>query len=67
MAIKRLHKRLVKPVFQGECTYCGCLFSFEHSDANEYIDSQIEGESYNVTCPWCNAKTWVNKKILRYE
>lgn len=67
MAIKRLNKRYIKPIYQGDCSRCGCMFEFEHSDANDYIDSQIEGESYNVTCPWCNAKIWVKKKIFRYE
>lgn len=67
MAIKKLFKKYIKPIYQGECSNCGCMFKFEHSDANEYIDSQIEGFSYNVTCPWCDAKVWVKKRIFRYE
>jgi mono/diheme cytochrome c family protein len=67
MAIKVISKPIGKAIYQGECNICHTRFEFEHSDANDYIDSQIEGESYNVTCPWCNAKTWVKKKIFRYE
>lgn len=67
MAIKIIQKRPTKPIFQGECSRCGCMFEFEHSDANDYNDDQREGYSYNVTCPYCSKKIWVNKKILRYE
>lgn len=67
MAIKIIPKKLTYPVYQGECTHCGCTFEFEHSDANDYFDSQIEGFSYNVTCPRCNKRIWVRNKILRYE
>ena len=67
MAIKIINKKATKPIFQGECNSCGCLFEFEHSDAITYNDSQIEGFSYYIACPNCNKKIWVNRKILRYE
>lgn len=36
IAIKIIQKRPTKPIYQGECRKCGCLFEFEHSDANDY-------------------------------
>ena len=67
MAIKIISKPVGKPIYQGQCVWCHCRFEFEHSDANEHIDIQIEGFHYNVTCPACNKRVWVKKKILRYE
>ena len=67
MAIKIINKPIGKAIYQGECDICHTRFEFEHSDANEHIDSQIEGFHYNVTCPACNKRVWVKKKILRYE
>lgn len=67
MAIKIIDKIPTKPIYQGECKGCGCYFEFEHSDAIGHADSQIEGFCYLITCPKCNKKTWVNKKILRYD
>ena len=68
MAIKIIDAgRPSKPIYFGECYYCKCKFEFAHEDANEYHDSQIEGESYNVTCPYCKRKVWVKKNIFRYE
>ena len=67
MAIKIIDKRPAKPIYQGECDRCGCLFEFEHCDANEHLDSQIDGFHYNVTCPGCKKRVWVKKKLLRYE
>lgn len=67
MAIKIIPKKRTRPIYQGECTHCGCTFEFEHSDANDFYDSQIEGFSYNITCPGCNKRIWVNNRISRYE
>lgn len=67
MAIKIIQRIPTKPIYLGECVNCGCLFEFEHSDANKYIDDQIQGFSYNVTCPNCKKPTWTDKKILRYD
>ena len=68
MAIKIIQEgKNTKPIYQGRCSHCDCLFEFEHSDANKFIDDQREGFSYNVTCPCCKRDTWVNKNILRYE
>ena len=65
MAIKIFDKRPTKPIYQGECDCCGCLFfAFEHKDANEHFDNQIEGSHYNVTCPECNTRVWVKKKNI---
>lgn len=67
MAIKVISKPVGKPIYQGQCDWCHCRFEFEHSDANTFCDDQREGFSYNVTCPACNKRVWVKKKILRYE
>lgn len=67
MAIKIISKPLGKPIYQGQCIWCHCHFEFEHSDANMSHDSQIEGFSYNVTCPCCGRHIWVDREIFRYE
>ena len=68
MAIKIIENgKPSKPIYLGECYYCKCKFEFAHEDANEYLDDQREGESYNVTCPYCKRKVWVKKNIFRYE
>lgn len=68
MAIKIIQQGCgKKPIYQGRCYHCECSFEFEHSDANAHIDDQIQGFSYNVTCPCCKRKVWVDRKILRYD
>lgn len=67
MAIKVISKPVGKPIYQGQCDWCHYCFEFEHSDANTFCDDQREGFHYNVTCPACNKRVWVKKKILRYE
>lgn len=67
MAIKVISKPIGKAIYQGECNICHTRFEFEHSDANMSNDSQIEGFSYNVTCPFCGRNVWVKKELYRYE
>lgn len=67
MAIKIIGNRTMIPIYFGECMNCGGFFEFEHSDANEHFDSPIEGFHYNVTCPHCNKRVWVKRKIYKYK
>lgn len=67
MAIKVISKPVDKPIYQGQCVWCHCHFEFEHSDANTFCDDQREGFSYNVTCPCCGRRIWIDREILRYE
>ena len=67
MAIKIIEHKPIIPVFFGQCMNCGGFFEFEHSDANEYDNNQIEGFSYNVTCPHCYKRVWVKRKIYKYK
>ena len=68
MAIKIISRGLLsKPVYYGQCPSCKCTFEFEHKDAIEFLDSQIEGQHYKLKCPQCGRIIWVKKEILRYE
>lgn len=66
MAIKIISRGLLSnPIYYGQCSYCKCTFEFEHKDAIQYLDSQIEGEHYKIQCPKCNRIIWVEKELLR--
>ena len=68
MGIKIIKRGLLsKPVYYGQCPSCKCTFEFEHKDAIEFLDSQIEGQHYKLKCPQCGRIIWVKKELLRYE
>lgn len=68
MAIKIIKQgRATNPIYVGHCDRCNCEFEFEHKDAIEFLDSQIEGQHYKLKCPQCERIIWVKKEVLRYE
>lgn len=68
MAIKIIKQgRSTKPIYVGRCRDCKCEFEFERQDAIRFLDSQIEGQEYELKCPNCGRIIWVKKEILRYE
>lgn len=47
-----------------EVCACGCMFSFEASEA-KYVNDLRDGDAYVVQCPECEASLWVAAKFFR--